>query len=192
VNQSADTNELDRLGRAFRLCVNGGVSDACFACHLIPSSSACVSGLCQNSTIAALDAVRILRGPPEQTYWDLTVRGADLEEYEGKHVSVRLGMPDRPPERLGSGGAMIHSGAFELFFPSVWEANLYKRKLVFIDVDDDGACDPVQDKVFNDSRASNAPELVVREAAVSGQFDFQASLYPEADCAVFNSSWPTE
>lgn len=187
INRDTDAFELERLRREFALCVNGGGADGCSGCSVVPSSSECISGMCQNS-----DAVRVIRGEPGEPYWDLTIRGEDLEEYEGKRVRVRIGDAERPPERLGSGGALIHSGAFDLFFPAVWETDLYKPKLVFIDVDSDGSCDPAQDKVYSDHRAVYATELVIREPMVSGQFNLQKSFVPEEDCALFNSPWPAK
>jgi hypothetical protein len=192
VNKSTDTSELEQLRRALSLCASGGVSDqGCGACFRAIAASACILGRCENSRVAAaLEPVRVIRGEPGEPHWDLTIRGEDLEEYEGKRVRVRIGSPDRPPERLGSGGTLIKSGTFGLFFPEVWETSLYKLKLVFIDVDGNGSCDPAQDRVYRDARAAYATELVMREPLASGQFELHESSYPEIDCAVFNSPWP--
>jgi hypothetical protein len=112
-----------------------------------------------------------------------------LGEYEGKVVTVRLGMPDRPPERLGSGQARIEQGAFELSFPQVWEDSLYKLKLVYVDLDGDGACDLANDKLFADSRAVMSAELIVRGSGSHEVHDFFLSQQAEY-CASFNSAWP--
>ena len=52
-------------------------------------------------------SVQIVRGAPDQEFWDLTVRGEGLDEYEGRIARVLLGQPAQPPERLGSGEAVI-------------------------------------------------------------------------------------
>lgn len=139
-----------------------------------------------------LEPVRVVRGAPGQDgFWDLTIRGVALDEYEGKVATVRIGMPDRAPERLGSGQARIAGGAFELTFPQVWEDSLYKQKLVYIDVDGDGACDLVNDQVFADFRASAAPELVVRGTGARQPAEFFPSAEPRY-CALFNAEWPSQ
>jgi hypothetical protein len=185
VNRSTDTSELDALKQTLELCTGG-----CGSCRRGVGDGACVSGLCQN--YPPLEPVRVVRGDPSGSFWDLSIVGEDLEEYEGKSVRVLLGHPDRPPERLGSGETQIRGGAFELSFPQVWEANLYKQKLVLIDVDGDGSCDPARDTVVGDSRATYIPKLIVSEPAGAGVPYMHASFYPERDCLVFNSSWPTE
>lgn len=141
-----------------------------------------------------LEPVRVIRGAKEQaTWWDLTIQGVDLEAYEGKIATARIGHPDRPPERLGSGQARVEAGSFRLFFPEVWEATLYKYKRVYIDVNENGSCDAEADLVFRDSRATPDFVLTLRDsrhgAALS---DLPVSREPEADCAVFNSIWPLE
>lgn len=144
------------------------------------------------SSEPTLEPVRVTRGDPLENGWqDLTIRGVALADYEGKVVTVRLGMPDRAPERLGSGQARIEAGAFELFFPEVWESSLYKSKLVYIDVDGDGSCDPLKDRLFADSRAVVAPELTVRGSGAAQRADLSTSSDP-GHCAAFNSDWPNQ
>jgi hypothetical protein len=138
-----------------------------------------------------LQPVRVIRGDPKSGFWDLTVRGVALESYEGKVVTVRIGMPERAPERLGSGQARIEDGAFELFFPKVWEDSLYKQKLVWLDVDNDGSCDLASDLLFADSRASAASALTARGGGAHERFDMFASGDPR-HCEVFNSAWPSQ
>jgi hypothetical protein len=85
------------------------------------------------SSEPTLEPVRVIRGDSLEDGWqDLTIRGVALHDYEGKVVTVRLGKPDRAPERLGSGQVRVEAGAFELFFPGVWESSLYKSKLVYM------------------------------------------------------------
>jgi len=130
--------------------------------------------------------VRVIRGDPDTTeWWDVTIRGADLTQFDGALVTVRVGLPDRPPERLGSGQARIVDGSFEIRLPQVWEPDVYKQKLVYIDVNDSGQCEPGVDSVFNDSRATPMTVLTLPN-------NIGGSTYPERDCAALNAIWPTE
>jgi hypothetical protein len=76
-----------------------------------------------------LQPIRVIRGASDRATWfDLTLVGSGLGAHEGAVVSARIGHPDRPPERLGSGQARITGGAFQLLFPDVLEPDLYKAK----------------------------------------------------------------
>lgn len=140
-------------------------------------------------------AGRVIRGDPTQMkWWDLTVRGGALQAYEGALVTVRIGRPDRPPERLGSGQARVTNGEFALAFPQVWESSLYKAKSVWIDVDGNGKCDSQVDLVFDDNRAAEAPALYVGEA---GPGNMRMRLLSNSNfvgnpCAAFEGNWPAE
>jgi hypothetical protein len=138
----------------------------------------------------ALEPVRVIRGDPAATFTDLMIRGEGLDACEGKRVLVRLGWPDRPPERLGSGEARVEGGAFELFFPAVWEKYLYKTKLVLIDLDDDGACDLAKDLIFSDSGAAPVDTLVASKdpSVPDRMFEATDSFY----CRWYNEPWPEE
>jgi hypothetical protein len=141
------------------------------------------------------EPVTVIRGDPQGSFVNLTIRGIALDDHEGELVTVRLGRPDRPPERLGSGSARIRDGTFELFFPAVWEVGLYKQKLVHIDVDGDGTCTSARDRLFQDSRGATTPELTVRGDGTRGQYDI-AEAEPLSDdeplCAQINAPWPEE
>jgi hypothetical protein len=140
-----------------------------------------------------LEPVRVIRGTSDDPYWDLTIRGEGLDEYDGLRVLVRIGHPERPPERLGSGEALIDGGAFELYFPAVWDVDLYKAKLALIDVDGDGACDLSVDRLFGDSRAAQAEELIV--SPVRGRYSFTEEDATSGTyyCDTwFNREWPLE
>ncbi len=137
-----------------------------------------------------LDEVRIVRGDPEATdWWDLTIQGAALGDFEGKIISVRVGHPDRAPERLGSGQMRIVEGGFALALPQVWEAHLYKRKLAFIDANDNGLCDPDLDPVFSDARAMPHFVLTLQNGPQS-QLTMPKSDTPDEHCSMFNAPWP--
>ena len=141
-----------------------------------------------------LEPVRVIRGGSD-AYWDLIIQGEGLDEYNGTRVLVRVGNPDRPPERLGSGEALIDDGAFQLVFSAVWETNLYKTKLALIDVDGDRACDLSVDRLFGDSRASFTDVLFLSPERMTG-----GTYLVEPDAAVaqyycddwFNREWPRE
>jgi hypothetical protein len=140
------------------------------------------------------EPVSVIRGGPGE-YWDLTIRGEGLDAYDGRRVLVRIGDPERAPERLGSGDALIASGTFELVFPAVWETGLYKVKLALIDVDGDRACDLSVDRLFNDSRGSPAEVLVVSTEQNGGGNYLRENdaVGGERYCdAWFNREWPLE
>ena len=141
----------------------------------------------------ALEPVRVIRGDPDETtWWDLMLQGVDLGAYDGKTVTARIGHPERPPERLGSGQTRVQDGSFSLFFPEVWESSLYKYKRAYIDVNENGSCDAA-DLVFHDARATPDFVMTVRNPdAERAPADLPLSTTPEADCEVFNSMWPVE
>jgi hypothetical protein len=96
-------------------------------------------------------AVQIIRGDPNWPAWfSLVMEGHGLAADEGRLATARIGMPDRPPERLGAGQVRIEGGAFRIEFPQGVEWDLYKRKLLFIDVDGDGSCTAGVDRVYAD------------------------------------------
>ncbi len=124
--------------------------------------------------------VTIIRGAPEQTDWlDLSIDAQAVDAAEGTPVLIQLGMPDRPPERLGSAELTITDGGFSVQFPSVWELGLYKRKVLLLDHDGDGACS-ASDTVMVDYSAA------VEDVAMTWENFFAG------DCEVFVAEWPTE
>lgn len=139
-------------------------------------------------------SVSVIRGGPDE-HWDLTIRGEGLDEYDGRRVLVRIGHPERPPERLGSGDVLIDAGAFELVFPAVWETGLYKTKLALIDVDGDRACDLSVDRLFQDSRAAPTEVLVISAEQNAGRnymTEYDAAAGESYCDAWFNRDWPLE
>ena len=145
---------------------------------------------------AGLEPVRVIRGDPaEDTWWDLTLQGVGLAAYEGKIVTARIGVPELPPERLGSGQVRIEGGGFSLFFLEVWEGTLYKKKRAYLDVNDNGRCDAGADFVYSDSRGTRTPDFVLtlRDPGADGATDdIRPSADPASDCAAFNATWPAE
>lgn len=144
--------------------------------------------------LAAPLPVRVIRGNPTRTmWWDLTVRGGGLQAYEGAVVTVRIGLPDNPPERIGSGQARIANGEFSLTFPQVWEQGAYKAKSVWIDVDGNGKCNYQIDRIFHDERGSAAPELYVGDA---GPAEARMTLVTNSNqsdpCVVLAGAWPAQ
>jgi hypothetical protein len=137
--------------------------------------------------------VRIIRGDPTTTRWlTLTIEGYGIDALEGRLVSVRIGMPDRPPERLGSGQARVEGGAFRITFPDGWEGGLYKRKLAFVDLDADGVC-TAADQGYTDYSAAVADTVLTLAGSVPA-VPWRLELRPEADpgafCRLWNEPWP--
>jgi hypothetical protein len=164
------------------------------------SATACSDGASSNTAdagadvLAALDPVRVIRGAATQSaWWDLAIKGGNLQPYEGATVTVRIGSPDRPPERLGSGQTRIENGEFSLLFPQVWEAGLYKLKQVWIDVDRNGTCNSATDLFFSDARAHFMPDLYVGDVGpLNARFGLDSASDPKDPCLVFTTRWPSK
>lgn len=125
-----------------------------------------------------MEGVQIIRGDPGLTLWtDLTIEGSGLSVPDGTWVIVQVGTPERPPERLGYAETRVAGGAFSVHFPDIWEPGLYKKKVVLVDLDGDGACDRGE-LVFLDQRASAVDETI-------GLGDFEP-----ATCAEVIADWP--
>jgi hypothetical protein len=134
---------------------------------------------CGGGSEADPDVV-IIRGDPASEWLDLTIEGAELDAPQGTAVILQIGMPDRPPERLGRAVTEVHDGVFPVVvFPDVWELGLYKRKVVLLDLDGDGACGD-GDTVLVDFSAS-----VVDVAMTTADF------FP-SDCTELVADWPDE
>ena len=151
-----------------------------------------------SARMCSLAPVRILRGDPSATRWySLSIEGHGLANEEGRVVTVRIGMAERPPERLGSAQARIESGAFRIDLPQAAESSLYKRKLLFIDVDDDGTCTAGVDHVYSDYRALEGGDmtLTLSDSIPAPAGDAAMRLVTDAatatpSCQVFNDPWP--
>jgi hypothetical protein len=140
--------------------------------------------------------VRIVRGDPNETTWfTFAIEGRGLASDEGRVVTARIGMPDRPPERLGTGQVRVENGAFRIEFPRGCEGFLYKQKVLFIDVDADGVCTPGVDRVYSDFRFLESDLTVTLADSVPtppGNVALRfASDSPAApSCQVLNQAWP--
>jgi hypothetical protein len=158
---------------------------------LVLASQAC------SSSDQSLEPIRIIRGDPSQgTWFDVTITGFELDEHDGRLATSRIGFPDRPPERLGSGEARISGGTFTLSFPMVQEPHIYKRKVLLIEIDGDGLCDPKKDLVFEDSSFTTKPLSLA--ATVNSSITLPPSTRlmhrssEDSDCEPFLAPWPTE
>lgn len=145
----------------------------------------------------AVPGVRIIRGDPSETTWfSVTMEGHGFTNEEGKLVTARIGMPSRPPERLGSAQVRIHDGAFQIEFPQGCEGFLYKRKVLFIDVDGDGSCTPGIDRVYSDSRFLEADITLGLSDSVPAPATDRRMLRSSTDavggwqCEALNEPWP--
>lgn len=140
--------------------------------------------------------VRIIRGDPnEQSWFSLVIEGRGLANDEGKLATVRIGMEDRPPERLGSGQVRIENGAFRIELPQGCEASLYKRKVLYIDIDGDGSCTPGVDRVYRDYRFQTGDiTLTLEDSVPEGSSNMRMLLSSiesaASECQVLNQPWP--
>jgi len=141
-------------------------------------------------------AVRIIRGDPAETMWfTFAIEGHGLTGDEDRLVTARIGTPERPPERLGSGQVRIQGGAFRIEFPQGCEVFLYKRKLLFIDVDGDGICAPGVDRVYHDYRFLESDITIglsdsVPKPLTDSQMLLSDADIAVADCQALNEPWP--
>ncbi len=143
-------------------------------------------------------AARIIRGDSNRTTWfSLTIEGSGFTNDEGKLVTARIGMPARPPERLGSAQVRIQDGAFRIEFPQGCEGDLYKQKVLFIDVDGDGSCTPGIDRVYVDFRFLEQDITLglsdsVPAPATDRQMLRRSTVASSADpyCQALNEPWP--
>jgi len=140
-------------------------------------------------------AARIIRGDPTQTMWfTFAIEGHGLAGDEGRLVTARIGVPELPPERLGAGQVRIQDGAFRIEFPLGCEFSLYKRKLLFVDVDADGICTPGVDRVYSDYRAVESDiTIMLSDSVPRPQTDLQmllATTDTASSCQALNDPWP--
>jgi hypothetical protein len=126
-----------------------------------------------------LTDVRIVRGDPTSTWLNLSITGAELTVLDGTQVVIQIGMPDRPPERLGLAITETSDRGFTVSFPSVWELGLYKHKVILFDLDADLACD------------DGETVLVDFSAAVEDVDMTTADFFP-GDCTEYVADWPAE
>jgi hypothetical protein len=129
---------------------------------------------------------RISRGSPDVEGWlDLSISGEGFDVVEGMPVVLQVGIPERPPERLGWAETTIVDGAFAIHLPDVLEPALYKRKVLWIDGNGDGACDP-SDLVFTDyTLALDDLTIELDRYRETGDFAF-------ANCDDVVLDWPAE
>jgi hypothetical protein len=162
------------------------VAICCFATSL-------AIGCSDSAPNPASDAITIIRGDPTTAEWlTVTIDGRGLVDLEGRVATARIGVPDRPPERLAFGQVRIVDGAFTMTFPDVWEYGLYKQKLLFIDVDGDGACVPGIDRAYADWRAGSS-DLVLTVAGSMPPAQPNTEMpaaFSDSDCTVHNQPWP--
>jgi len=175
---------------AVALCCGMGCSSS--------GSRAAVDNVDGGNVDGGLAPVRIIRGDPSATSWySLSIEGHGLANEEGRVVTARIGIAERPPERLGSAQARIERGGFRIDLPQACEISLYKRKLLFIDVDGDGTCTPGVDHVYSDYRAQEGGDLTLTlsDSVPAPASDAAMLLATDAatatpSCQVFNDPWP--
>jgi hypothetical protein len=132
--------------------------------------------------------VRIIRGDDELNGWsDLTVIGAGLDVPDGTIVLIQIGIPDRPPERLGLARTTLTDGGFSVHFKDVWELGLYKKKVVFADLDGDGVCTDA-DLAWVDYSAF-AADMTLRILPPDSQSGLWGAFL-QTDCSDVVPDWP--
>ena len=143
--------------------------------------------------------VRVTRGDPVGTFvaCNFEARGWPAED-ESRSVILRLGHPDRLPERLVAAEARVERGAFRIAVPMGCEKGLYKRKALMVDVDGDGACTRGVDRIYtNSSFLVGDLTFVLAGSVPDGNMGGgerrltlgSAETVAEA-CDVFNLPWP--
>lgn len=144
--------------------------------------------------------VRVTRGDPADTFvtCNFEARGWPAED-EGRLIILRLGRPDRPPERLVSAEARVERGAFRIASPMGCEKELYKRKALMVDVNGDGACTLGIDRIYVNNSFLVGDLTFVLAGSVpieTGAGERRMGLGSEATaveaCEVFNLPWPVE
>ena len=133
--------------------------------------------------------VDIIRGEDGETWLDLTVAGQDIGAGDGTVVIIQIGMPDRPPERLGHAVTHLANGGFSVDFPSVWEYGLYKKKVILVDVEGDGGCGE-GDTIHVDYSAS-LEDRVMTAVAPAETGELWGDFFVAA-CTDFLADWPAE
>jgi hypothetical protein len=134
------------------------------------------------------DVTTIIRGEAGASWIDLIIKGEQLDAPDGTRVVVQVGMPERPPERLGYAETRLAGGAFRVVLPDVWETGLYKKKVILLDRDGDRACDGGE-RVLADLRAEVGDEITLVAAPSSPELwgDFFV-----AGCDDFVADWPRQ
>lgn len=151
---------------------------------------------CEDGPEGGTVPARIIRGDPNETNWfSLVIEGRGLADDEGRVVTARIGLPDRPPERLGAGQARVENGAFRIEFRQGCEFSLYKQKVLFIDMDGDGSCSPGVDRIYFENRAlENDLTLTLVDSVPMPPGDAVMPLafdvFVDTSCQVLNQPWP--
>jgi hypothetical protein len=145
---------------------------------------------CGGETPTPVDGeVEIIRGADGETWLDLTIAGQDLNIADGNTVVIQIGTPDFAPERLGHAVTQLAGGGFSVDFPDVWEHGLYKKKVIFFDLDDDGACDGTETVLVDFSASLDDRVLTATAPLEPGGIwgDFFLGT-----CAELVADWPSE
>lgn len=141
------------------------------------------------------DRVSIIRGDPAQPEWlTLTVEGSGLTADEGRLFTLRIGHPDRAPERLASAQTRVEDGALSIVLADSNERSLYKRRVGFMDVNGDGICTAGIDRVYSDSRAmlEDSTLTLADSMPAPASNQFERARAEEGPCEILNGAWPLE
>jgi hypothetical protein len=112
--------------------------------------------------------------------------------YDGRRVFAQWHHPTRATTVLvldcdDSSG--ISAKSYDVNSATAYDVK--KASNIYIDVDGDGSCDPLNDRLFADARSVFVPELTVRGSGAAQGADLHTSSDP-GHCAPFNSDWPSQ
>lgn len=140
----------------------------------------------------APDPVHVVHGfLPNEDWLTVVIQAYGMTQYEGLAVYVRAGQLDRPEWSRCWGSSRIAAGGFSITLPDCDEVGIYKRRLAFVDVNQDGVCNEVvygtnaavrEDATF--TLADSTPPPPAEQA--------MDTLFTEGDCAAFNEQWPEQ
>lgn len=139
--------------------------------------------------------IAIIRGDPAATDWlTLTVDARGLAVEDGTLFRLRMGHPERPPERLTDAVVVVEGGGFSLELPASNEPDLYKRRAGFLDVDGDGVCTIGVDPLYVDYRFIEADTTLMLSDSVPRPDTNLYFLRHDAaeECDALNMAWPAE
>lgn len=138
---------------------------------------------------AVVDPVHVVHGfLPNDDWLTIVIQGYGMAAYDGLPVYVRLGELARTEWSRCWGAARIVAGGFSITLPDCDEIGIYKRRLAFIDLNQDGICNEIvygtnaavrEDTTF--TLSDSAPPPPAPQA--------MDTLFTEGDCAVFNEQW---
>jgi hypothetical protein len=126
---------------------------------------------------------------PNADWLTIVIQAYGMIDYEGLPVYVRVGQLDRPEWSRCWGSSRIVGGAFSITLPECDEVAIYKRRLAFIDENQDGVCNEAvygtNAAVREDASFTLAPSNPAPPTA-----EAMGTTFTEGGCDAFNEAWP--